>query len=196
MKKAYKSKRLTKKQFETGQAWAATQDHPAFEYLAGLKQGAPLRAWKLEPRDCRYLGLRPHAECQVVVEHGEKVLAIEVKTICKAEADEDRGILPDGEMLAIAQPLTAADWDRIRGCEHDWVVYSTALAEVWLMLECFDCGAHGSVDDPSKEEWSAAFSAPSNPYRWDDKSRVTIRGRWPDTIRHIVPLYKEHIDEN
>ena len=42
------------------------------------------------------------------------------------------------------------------------------------MLYCEETGATGSVRDPSKEEWSAAFSAPSNPYRWHDDSRVYV----------------------
>lgn len=65
-------------------------------------------------------------------------------------------------------------------CKHDWVVFSTALAEGWLMLQCVSCGMHGTVDDPSKKEWSDAYHAPSKPYRWKDESRVTIhsdRGR-------------------
>lgn len=60
--------------------------------------------------------------------------------------------------------------------EHHWVVFSTALQEVCLMLECAECGAFGTVDDPTKEEWSAAFSAPEEPYRWHDEARVTVRG--------------------
>jgi hypothetical protein len=60
-------------------------------------------------------------------------------------------------------------------CEHEWVVFSTALAEGWLMLQCIKCLAMATVDDPSEEEWSEAFYAPSTPYRWLDDSRVTIR---------------------
>lgn len=47
------------------------------------------------------------------------------------------------------------------------------------MVQCVNCGTAGTVDDPSKEEWSEAFHAPSNPYGWDDGSRVTVRGRGP-----------------
>jgi hypothetical protein len=59
--------------------------------------------------------------------------------------------------------------------EHEWVVFSTALAEGWLMLQCVECGAMGTVDEPSREEWAEAFHAPSRPYRWRDHDRVTIR---------------------
>lgn len=59
--------------------------------------------------------------------------------------------------------------------DHEWVVFSTALAEGWLMVQCTICGAMGTVDDPTKEEWSQAFHAPSRPYRWQDGLRVTIR---------------------
>jgi hypothetical protein len=42
---------------------------------------------------------------------------------------------------------------------------------------------HGSVNDPTKEEWGEAFYAPSNLYRWIDKSRVTVRGLAP--VRYV-----------
>lgn len=58
---------------------------------------------------------------------------------------------------------------------HEWVVFSTALAEGWLMLQCVECGAMATVDDPSKEEWAEAFHAPSKPYRWEDDTRATVR---------------------
>ena len=60
-------------------------------------------------------------------------------------------------------------------CNHEWYVFSTELSHVCLMVECQKCGAFGTVDDPSKEEWGDAFHAPSNPYRWQDNSRVTVR---------------------
>ena len=34
-------------------------------------------------------------------------------------------------------------------CQHEWVVYSLALAEGWLMLQCVECGLKGTVEDPS-----------------------------------------------
>ena len=58
---------------------------------------------------------------------------------------------------------------------HEWVVFSTALADVCLMLECAECGAFGTVDDPTKEEWAEAFQASEEPYGWEHNSRVTIR---------------------
>ena len=70
---------------------------------------------------------------------------------------------------------------------HEWVVYSTALREFWLMLQCVGCGAMGTIDDPSTEEWSGAFHAPSRPYRWNDDTRVTERGHAaPRVIRAVV----------
>lgn len=59
-------------------------------------------------------------------------------------------------------------------CEHEWVVFSTAIADVCLMLECQKCGAYGTVNDPTAEEWGDAFHAPGNPYRWHDNSRVIL----------------------
>jgi hypothetical protein len=63
---------------------------------------------------------------------------------------------------------------------HHWIVFSTALEQRALMLQCADCGAFGTVDDPSLEEWRAAYKAPSEPYQWHDAARVTIRkpGNW------------------
>src|SRR4051812_49320137 len=37
--------------------------------------------------------------------------------------------------------------------DHEWVVYSTALQEGWLMIQCVRCWAMGTIDDPSAEEW-------------------------------------------
>lgn len=72
------------------------------------------------------------------------------------------------------------------GChEHEWVVFSTALQEGWLMVQCVECGLHGTVNDPTKEEWAAAFHSPSKPYRWADSSRVTVRQSGPRYVaRH------------
>jgi hypothetical protein len=60
-------------------------------------------------------------------------------------------------------------------CNHNWVVFSTALEEGWLMVQCLTCAAGGTVDDPSAAEWRAAFHAPSRPYRWTYPARVTLR---------------------
>jgi hypothetical protein len=69
---------------------------------------------------------------------------------------------------------------------HEWVVYSTALREGWLMLQCVECGAMGTIDDPSPEEWSDAFHAPSRPYAWRDNTRVTDRSvASPRVIRAV-----------
>lgn len=67
--------------------------------------------------------------------------------------------------------------------EHEWVVFSTALKECCLMLQCVECGAMGTVDDPTSEEWSEAFHAPSKPYRWSDEARVHFQHEPP------CPLY-------
>ena len=71
--------------------------------------------------------------------------------------------------------------------EHEWVVYSTALAEVWLMVQCVECNTMGTIDDPSTEEWSEASPASSNPYRWLDATRVREHGvAAPRVIRDVV----------
>ena len=47
------------------------------------------------------------------------------------------------------------------------------------MLNCTKCGAMGTVNEPSNEEWSEAFHAPSKPYNWTDNARVTLRQSGP-----------------
>ena len=69
--------------------------------------------------------------------------------------------------------------------EHEWVVFSTAVDQGWLMLQCVNCGLHATVDDPSKEEWSEAFYAPSQPYRWHDEARVVIHEDKPAHRRYV-----------
>jgi hypothetical protein len=61
-------------------------------------------------------------------------------------------------------------------CTHEWVVFSTALQEVCLMVVCVNCGVNGTVNDPSEDEWRRAFRAPSQPFKWDAKERVTVWG--------------------
>jgi len=68
---------------------------------------------------------------------------------------------------------------------HEWVVFSTALADRCLMIQCVDCGVMGTVDDPTSEEWSAAFYALSKPYQWNDEARVIIQ-HGPPCPFHVV----------
>lgn len=60
---------------------------------------------------------------------------------------------------------------------HAWEVYTTFVGEGFLGVRCrnSNCGAYGYVSDPSSEEWSAAFRAPSKPYLWEESSRVTLQ---------------------
>ena len=69
-------------------------------------------------------------------------------------------------------PLTRATISCACEAGHEWVVYSTALEEGWLMLQCVECGLMGTIENPSKEEWSQAFHASSRPYPWSDEGRV------------------------
>ena len=57
---------------------------------------------------------------------------------------------------------------------RDWWVFSTALEDVVLMLECRNTGAYGIVRNPTRKEWREAFYAPSKPYRWTQPERVEI----------------------
>lgn len=76
-------------------------------------------------------------------------------------------------------------------CEHEWVVFSTARAEGWLMLQCVRCGEHATVNDPSRKEWAAAFHSPSHPYEWRDNARVTIH---PEKREELPYWYVDKID--
>lgn len=58
-------------------------------------------------------------------------------------------------------------------CEHEWEVHSVNYDNVWLELMCFECNSDGVVKDPNSDEWSDAYGASTNPYLWEDKSRVT-----------------------
>lgn len=60
-------------------------------------------------------------------------------------------------------------------CDHEWVVYSTALEDKCLLLQCVECGLAGTVDKPTRKEWKKAFHAPSKPYRWKDTKRIHVR---------------------
>ena len=63
--------------------------------------------------------------------------------------------------------------------EHEWVVYSTAINNGWLMLQCVTCGLHGVVTDPTEEEWAVAFNAPTHPYVWTDCDRIAEKSVGP-----------------
>jgi hypothetical protein len=57
------------------------------------------------------------------------------------------------------------------------------------MLQCVECLAFGTIDEPSPEEFGSAFFAPSYPYRWEDNSRV--HERHPPEIPVNFPTYVE-----
>lgn len=77
-------------------------------------------------------------------------------------------------LLKSRTPLNAGTFPDPLSQEREWVCFSTALAECWLMLECQATGAHGVVKDPDKGEWGWAFDCPSNTKPWTDNSRVTL----------------------
>ena len=65
----------------------------------------------------------------------------------------------------------------VQMCEckyHEWWVYSTAVGNGIILVECNFCGALGFISEYTDEEWSEAFYAPSDPYRWEDETRVVI----------------------
>ncbi len=62
---------------------------------------------------------------------------------------------------------------------HEWLVFSTALDTGSLLVRCRACGALGTVERPSAEEWQRAFTAPSAPYPWTEPDRVTVRRTGP-----------------
>ncbi|WP_437191380.1 hypothetical protein [Planctomicrobium sp. SH527] len=79
--------------------------------------------------------------------------------------DDDSGIFYDFGSIDSIEP----------SCQHDWMVFSTAIEDVCLLLECTKCRSMGTVDDPTEREWGDAFYAPSHPYKWKDNSRVNFR---------------------
>ena len=75
---------------------------------------------------------------------------------------------------ATETPEAEADCSAPDCSPFEWWVYSTAITPGWLMLRCEKTDKTGTVRDPSREEWRAAFYAPSNPYQWHDSSRVVV----------------------
>lgn len=59
-------------------------------------------------------------------------------------------------------------------CEHEWSVFSTSLHDGSLQVQCDKCAILGSVPDPTKEEWSKAYDAPSKSYPWKESDRVKV----------------------
>jgi hypothetical protein len=63
---------------------------------------------------------------------------------------------------------------------RDWFVFSTCLSTRELMLMDNHTGDFAVVKDPTKEEWSKAFHAPSKPYTWGgSEDRVFLKVRRP-----------------
>lgn len=58
-------------------------------------------------------------------------------------------------------------------CKHEWIVFSTAITEGYVIVQCSECNTIGAIENPTKEEWEDAFYAPSHPYHWFDGDRVT-----------------------
>lgn len=85
----------------------------------------------------------------------------------------------DWQVSAMSSETQEPSCNHNRSVGHRWIVFSTAIADGCLMLNCRDCGAMGTVDDPSSEEWKMAFHAPTTPYSWDDESRVSVRQQEP-----------------
>ena len=69
---------------------------------------------------------------------------------------------------------------------HDWYVYSTAVEDRVLLVECRNTGERGYVANPTPKEWRQAFRAPSNPYPWTDETRVIVDN-------NVCPPFPEEI---
>ena len=69
--------------------------------------------------------------------------------------------------------------------DHEWVVFSTAVKDGYLCVECINCDTGGFVEDPSLEEWTRAYNAPSQPYGWFENNRVTKQVHFESSHRHI-----------
>jgi hypothetical protein len=70
-------------------------------------------------------------------------------------------------------------------CQHEWFVFSTAIEDGVLMVECAHCHRAGIVEEPSREEWAAAYTAPSHPYRWEQGERVRTLDNTPGPNVHL-----------
>ena len=64
----------------------------------------------------------------------------------------------------------------MKECKHEWYVFSTSQQDRSLILKCRKCKRFGTIEDPTKQEWSDALMAESEPYLWEDNSRVVV---WP-----------------
>ena len=53
--------------------------------------------------------------------------------------------------------------------KHKWIVYSTAVGTGVILCKCERCKVNGVVRDPSEDEWTTAYFAPSDPYEWKGK---------------------------
>lgn len=96
------------------------------------------------------------------------------------QSESDEGALEQaGGNGSCGDASNARESQSDKQCDHEWVVFSTAIQDVCLMLQCVICGAHGSVDDPTAEEWSEAYHAPAQPYLWTENDRVNVRGVLP-----------------
>ena len=62
---------------------------------------------------------------------------------------------------------------------HQWSVVGRMSRDDSLSLNCKHCGADGSVDDLSSEEWDKGYTAHFTPYSWSDITRVTYFGDEP-----------------
>lgn len=78
-------------------------------------------------------------------------------------------------------------------CEHEWVVFSTAMAKPTIMVQCAICREYGGVQDFTHEEWALAYYAPSWPFRWADSSRVILRADLPKVTPEDVQRWEDFI---
>ena len=65
---------------------------------------------------------------------------------------------------------------KVKECKHEWYVLATTQQDKSLMVRCHRCKRYGFVEDPDKDEWNDAAEAGSEPYLWEDNSRVVV---WP-----------------
>lgn len=82
--------------------------------------------------------------------------------------------------------------------EQEWVVYSTCLSNKTLLVQCVETLQTGTVVGPSPDEWERASNAPSQPYRWNDQSRILVykvqegyRYVWKSSNGEYVRIWSE-----
>jgi hypothetical protein len=70
--------------------------------------------------------------------------------------------------------------------EHEWVVFSTAYTDGFILVQCVGCGRHGLIDNPPLADWRLACEAHSCPHPWCEEELVEIDSEAPDGLLYVM----------